>query len=428
MPAGNEPPKRLLKGVAANLERIYQGLGRLLGALLQPLAWLLDLLAPDAEHSRRRAAWWRANYLAPVFWLAGPLGLFWLWLIVTVAVNLAAQLTDPIPGADDPPGRRAYFYGVGLTITGLGALLAAPFVLIRAWINERQAQTAERQAATAESGQITDRFTKAIDQLGSEQMAVRLGAIYALERIAEDSERDHIPIMETLCAFIRENANRDVDTGKMREIADLPDELRPDWKALTEEERDDARKKIREHFGPARPLRADVQAAFAVIGRRREQRRRMERERKPEPFRLDFRRANLQGLDLSGLDFAHADLRETRLEGASLRGAKMEGADLTMARMEGANLKWANLRSANLWDCYIARTSLRSADLRETTNLTQAAVKSAFGDRETQLPKGIEMPEDWKTRHPILAFQPDPDYDAWLTRQGEAGTPGGAGA
>jgi hypothetical protein len=37
-------------------------------------------------------------------------------------------------------------------------------------------------------------------------LEVRLGTIYALERIAEDSERDHIPIMETLCAYIRQNA------------------------------------------------------------------------------------------------------------------------------------------------------------------------------------------------------------------------------
>jgi hypothetical protein len=59
-------------------------------------------------------------------------------------------------------------------------------------------------------GQITDRFTKAIEQLGAvntdgrPKMEVRLGAIYALERIAHDSERDHWPIMEVLTAYVRE--------------------------------------------------------------------------------------------------------------------------------------------------------------------------------------------------------------------------------
>jgi hypothetical protein len=58
-------------------------------------------------------------------------------------------------------------------------------------------------------GQITDRFTKAIEQLGAvnaegkPKLEMRLGAIYALERIAQDSERDHWPIMEVLMAYMR---------------------------------------------------------------------------------------------------------------------------------------------------------------------------------------------------------------------------------
>jgi hypothetical protein len=58
----------------------------------------------------------------------------------------------------------------------------------------------------AEQGHITDRFTKAVEQLGSDKMAVRLGAIYALERISKDSPRDHWSIMETLTAYVREHA------------------------------------------------------------------------------------------------------------------------------------------------------------------------------------------------------------------------------
>jgi hypothetical protein len=36
-------------------------------------------------------------------------------------------------------------------------------------------------------GQITERFTRAIDQLGDDKLDVRLGGIYALERIARSS-------------------------------------------------------------------------------------------------------------------------------------------------------------------------------------------------------------------------------------------------
>jgi hypothetical protein len=59
---------------------------------------------------------------------------------------------------------------------------------------------------TTQEGQITDRFTKAIDQLGKDTLAVRLGGIYALERIARDSESDYRAVMEVLTAFVRESA------------------------------------------------------------------------------------------------------------------------------------------------------------------------------------------------------------------------------
>lgn len=48
-----------------------------------------------------------------------------------------------------------------------------------------------------EQGHITDRYTKAIQQVGDEKLAVRLGGIYALERLAVDSERDHPTVVES---------------------------------------------------------------------------------------------------------------------------------------------------------------------------------------------------------------------------------------
>ena len=52
---------------------------------------------------------------------------------------------------------------------------------------------------------MTDRYTKAIEQLGSDKLDVRIGGIYALERIARDSARDHPAVMEVLTTFIREH-------------------------------------------------------------------------------------------------------------------------------------------------------------------------------------------------------------------------------
>ena len=55
---------------------------------------------------------------------------------------------------------------------------------------------------------LTDRFAKAVEQLASDKLEVRLGAIFALERLAKDSERDHATIMELLTAYVRERAPR----------------------------------------------------------------------------------------------------------------------------------------------------------------------------------------------------------------------------
>ena len=53
---------------------------------------------------------------------------------------------------------------------------------------------------------MTDRYTRVIGQLGSDKLDVRIGGIYALERIARDSAIDHPTVMEVLAAFIREHS------------------------------------------------------------------------------------------------------------------------------------------------------------------------------------------------------------------------------
>jgi hypothetical protein len=90
-------------------------------------------------------------------------------------------------------------------LAGLGAAL-----LIYAAI--RQAQTAsnrhEAQTRADLQRRITESFSKAIEQLGSDKLEVRLGGIYALERISQESPQDHWAVMENLTAFVRERTLR----------------------------------------------------------------------------------------------------------------------------------------------------------------------------------------------------------------------------
>ncbi|MDI5975469.1 pentapeptide repeat-containing protein [Amycolatopsis magusensis] len=66
---------------------------------------------------------------------------------------------------------------------------------------------AERLAATSEKDatnrQITELFTKAVEQLGHDEAAVRLGGLYTLERLAQDHVEQQRPVVNVLCAYLR---------------------------------------------------------------------------------------------------------------------------------------------------------------------------------------------------------------------------------
>jgi hypothetical protein len=189
---------------------------------------------------------------------------------------------------------------------------------------------------TTQEGQITDRFTKAINQLGEtgpEKLAIRLGAIYALERIARDSERDHWPIMEILTAYVRENAS---------------------WK---EEEQP-----TQSNQSPPR-LATDIQAILTVLGRR------VRTFGKGEDQRLNLRHIALKAANLGRAHLERALLMGAHLEGAGLRGTHLEGADLGNAHLKGAQLWRTHLERTDLHDAHlegaaIGETHLEGADLQ----------------------------------------------------------------
>jgi hypothetical protein len=160
-------------------------------------------------------------------------------------------------------------------------------------------------------GQITERFTRAIDQLGQtgdEKLDVRLGGIYALERIGRDSPPDRGPIVEVLTAFLREHSQRS---------------HRPDIPSDADVASGSAK--------PDRPrLRADFQAVATVLGR----------SGWSEKHRFNLQHVDLRNADLIEAHLEGANLRDAHLEGAALRTAHLEGADLYEAHLEEANLTW----------------------------------------------------------------------------------------
>jgi uncharacterized protein YjbI with pentapeptide repeats len=191
-----------------------------------------------------------------------------------------------------------------------------------------------------EQGQVTDRYTKAIEQLGSDKLDVRVGGIYALERVARDSTRDHPTVTEVLSAFVREHS---------REQWPLPTDDEPDIGV------------------PERMTRPDVQAAVTVIGRR---------DPEPDSQRVNLNGVRLAGADLTGARLTHALLIRADFAIADLTGAELARADIALADMTGVDLARANVTSADL-----SRAILRSAHLTSTcladANLTHADLTEA---------------------------------------------------
>ena len=285
--------------------------------------------------SKRWAAWPRG-----IRWLAGGIAALLLaavvaWVLFVPAADwLAHHDVGSVTGSlhetalDNARGR----------LLTLGAGLFAAGALIYTAQNYR---VARRTLEVTQQGQVTDRYTSAISQLGSKKLDVRIGGIYALERVARDSERDHPTVMEVLTAFIREHSHQ-------QRPSPGPDNAEPE-----------------------RSTRPDVQAALTVIG-----------HRDPE---LDIRPVNLARADLTQADLGiralwkdinhgiidRANLERADLTGANLTGANLSGAILTYVDLTGATLTNAHFTDVDLTGAYLGGADFSGADLREAT-LTNA--------------------------------------------------------
>jgi len=90
-----------------------------------------------------------------------------------------------------------------LLLSALPSWLA--FVAFRQW---QVARLRHEEQTRADKARRIKSFAKAIEQLGSDKIQVRLGGIYTLERLSKESPDDYWPIMEILTAFVREQAPR----------------------------------------------------------------------------------------------------------------------------------------------------------------------------------------------------------------------------
>ncbi|MGH4033104.1 pentapeptide repeat-containing protein [Actinomycetota bacterium Odt1-20B] len=182
-------------------------------------------------------------------------------------------------------------------------------------------------------GQVTDRMVKALERLGSAEVYVRIGAIVALEQVAQDAPDQATHVQQILNAFVRKQVPRRPATDPGAQLGHVRGPKLP---------------------GEPEP---DVQAALATITRPGF------RASVETLHRLDLHGLHLRGVKLPGADLRSANLREVDLSEAELRRCDLSGADLEDAQLVRADLREVMATGVNLYRASLSEAWLRDADL-----------------------------------------------------------------
>jgi uncharacterized protein YjbI with pentapeptide repeats len=323
-------------------------------------AWLPWALVGISAAAALFGAWWITGTESAVTFLTDR----WPWLLigasaaVVVSVfvwwlwwRLPKRQVERLRHAIRDPKARTdvednYRKTAGQLLGGAAVLLGAAL----AYLQFTQQQQAAHDLL------ISNQVSKGFEQLGSDKRPIRLGGVYALEGVMNTSEQYHQPVLEALCAFVRDETR--TKTG-----------------------------------GDTAPI-TEVEAALTVIGRRKSGNGWVSLI-DVHISRADLTKANLFFADLSGSDLRHADfyrvdlrkgiLRNADLSGAILFRTDLRKAELNDAYLNGAKLPEAQLSGADLSRADLSGADLSRADLRGAQHLTQGQLDGACGDEETKL-------------------------------------------
>ncbi|MFM6372793.1 MAG: pentapeptide repeat-containing protein [Microcystis panniformis] len=302
-------------------------------------------------------------------------------------------LFQQIPGlfAREDKDSRTFAIDVVKTIIsalGLIATLLAGIGLIVNYFNS------QAEIQLTQQRLITERFSKAVEQIGNPKEEVVIGGIYSLERIAKDSPKDQWTIMEVLTSYIRKNSP-------------IPSNIQQ----LEPEERQKALEKLPSVSIP-------VQAALTVIGRRKvENDQAGDNLAETNDFAwdnlaettdfskikiLDLSRTNLRGANLNRANLYRANLWEANLNGAYLNRANLIGANLIGANLNGAeNHHPDQIKSACFWEKAIHTQAKWDGDkqfpwVAEDPKANQREIDKLKRDKNSDPPNPIDCNTQWE--------------------------------
>lgn len=225
-------------------------------------------------------------------------------------------------GTQQDRGSRDEYYGrigFGSKVVTVSTLITSLVAIAALLFTGLSLQQTREQTSLTESGQITDRFNAAVTNLGSNAETIRIGGVYALQRIMQDSPRDQSAAIQVLAAFIRQEAPFESTTPPLKV------------------------------GGFEGILAIDVQTALSVLGTRN--------PADDGGARIQLENTDLAGGILTGANLVDADLSSATLQDADLTSANFTGADLAGANLGSATLTNARFTGAILTGAYFTGTT-----------------------------------------------------------------------
>jgi membrane protein implicated in regulation of membrane protease activity len=220
------------------------------------------------------------------------------------------------------------------TLVQLLGGVALILTFVATWLQISDARDASEDTLRLTAAQQeTERFTRAVEQLGSPQPEVRLGGIYGLAQAARDTPSRRQTVGRLMLAYLRTNHSVLESEG--------PGELEDRVRIALELQHSLCHRVV----GSPEP---DAQAALSVL--------------------LGIPRAERPPMDLTGIDLANVQANGADFSGAVLRGTSMAGAKLMNTVFDRAHisgesqLQGACLRGARFRRTYLGLVDTRAAD------------------------------------------------------------------
>jgi len=232
---------------------------------------------------------------------------------------------------------------VKVSITFFGGVL----VLWGLYLNQRRTKALEKQTETQasqihilveqnkinEKGKVDERFKNAIEHLGTQNQAIILGGIHALNRIAQEVDSYRSVVFDILCCYLREETSKE----KL-------------WKEYPEN--------IRRSIKPSIVIQTILDILF--------------KSKENKGYIYVGLHANLTGFkcinaDLTNAILTNAKLYNVHLEGSDLSNAKLDESKFTLTSFESAILRNASFKHSTITSCNLIGANLYKTDFRFVT-------------------------------------------------------------